>query len=179
MSCIAILEMFYEYKYVKYFTIRLEIDDIPEELSETDKFYKLFGDESHSHFGEFTSIINAIHGIGHYKRGAELHLFRFEDAANALPPPKKEANTRLGIEIVENSELRLYCIRLTNEVVILINGGVKTADQALNCPNVAKHFRFAQSLAKAVDELIRDGGIKAEGKEIVNYTGGEEIIFYL
>ncbi|MBI4929907.1 MAG: hypothetical protein HY841_04030 [Bacteroidetes bacterium] len=178
MNIFAILEGFKEYEYVKYYTVRLIKDEQKDESNEADKFYKIYRDPAHSHHSEYKIILKVIDAIGYHYRGAEPYLFRFEDKADALPPPRKSAKNILDIEIVMHSELRLYCIRLSNEVVVLLNGGVKTRDQALNCPNVSGHFRFAQTIAKLIDDLIARKEIRIEGKEIINETGEEEIIFY-
>src|SRR4051812_40435345 len=123
MSMCGILEIFYEYDYVTYYTVRLfDGDDEPEELSETDKFYERFDDPANDKYDEFNKIVEVIDATGNYENGAEDCLFRFEDAAHALPSPRNSAKKILEIEIIENSELRLYCVRLTNRVVILING---------------------------------------------------------
>ncbi|MBK9284043.1 MAG: hypothetical protein IPM51_06945 [Sphingobacteriaceae bacterium] len=180
MQNIGILELLYdEYEFVNYYTIRLEIDDVKEELNETEKFIQNFDDPNHTHFGEFDAILRVIDGMGNYTKGAELRLFRFEEAAHALPPKVKDADAVLDIEIILHSELRLYCIRLTNEVVVLLNGGVKITDSALDCPNVKQHFRFAQAVAKNLDKLRREGVIDIVGKEILNLTNDDEILLYL
>jgi hypothetical protein len=179
-NIVGIVEVFYdEYKYVNYYTIRLEIDEKREELTEAEKFYEIYDDVTHENFHEFDKIVRVIDGMGNHTRGAELRLFRFEDLAHALPPKVKDAHNLLDIEIIEHSQLRLYCIRLTNEVVILLNGGVKTTNTAQDCPNVKHHFRFAQAVAKAIDDLMKEGVIEIVDKEIINLTEEEEIIIYL
>lgn len=175
---IAILEVFYEYDYVSYYTIRLEIDEKKEALSETDKFYQVYDDVNHPHFNEFDAIMRVIDAMGYHVRGAEAWLFRPENAAHALPPNRKPARKALDIEILEDSQLRLYCIRLTSEVVILLNGGIKTQDNAQDCPNVRGHFSQAQAIAKAIDKLMIDGSIMIEDTEIINNTGEQEIVIY-
>lgn len=179
MNNIATLEVFWKYPYVTFYTIRLEKDNRKDELSETDKFYEIHDDPNHSHFNEFDVIAKIIDGIGGLKKGAESRLFRFEDAAHALPPKVKDAGQVLDIEVIVDSELRLYCIRLTNEAVILLNGAVKTKEAALDCPNVKSHFRLAQSVAKAIDKLLGDHDIRVENGVIINSSEEKEIILYL
>ena len=176
MNNFASIELFEEYDYVTYYTIRLVGDDSKDVLSETDKFYATHDKEDHSHFDEFDAIVRVIDAMGNYYRGAEPCFFRFENAADALPPNRKEAGRVFEIEIVRDSELRLYCIRLSNEIVVLLNGGVKTNDDPRKCSNVARHFSFAQLIAKAIDEFILEGAIKLDGKSIINNTGESEII---
>src|ERR1700722_6241233 len=180
MNKSAILEMFYEYEYVTYYTVRLlDDDDNPAALSETDKFYEQFDDPENAGFDEFDKIVLIIDAIGYWHEGAEDCLFRFEDAAHALPPNRGFAKKLLGIEVIANSELRLYCIRLTNRIVILLNGGMKTCDQAPPCPNVKEHFRFAQAVAKSIDTLLAERSIMIGEGFLINNTMEDQIILHL
>jgi hypothetical protein len=54
---------------------------------------------------------------------------------------------------VEN--LRLYCLVLNQHVVILLNGGIKTRRNALDCPNVGPYLKRANRLAVKIDELLK------------------------
>ncbi|MBV6439406.1 MAG: hypothetical protein DYG98_17315 [Haliscomenobacteraceae bacterium CHB4] len=82
------------------------------------------------------------------RRGALNWLFRQENKAHALPPKQR-------LDHLEVNNLRLYCLRLSDHVVILFNGGVKTADVAQNCPNVKPYFVQANRLAGAIDESLQ------------------------
>lgn len=84
------------------------------------------------------------------QQGAQQRFFRPERNADALPPPSQF----LDIEYEHN--LRLYCMRLSDHVVVLFDGGVKTANKAQECPVVAPHFYMAQKLCSAIQEAIRD-----------------------
>jgi hypothetical protein len=180
MNNSAILEIFYEYEYVTYYTIRsLTSDGEPENLSETDKFYDKYDNPEDTNFDEFEVIVDIIDAIGYHKKGAEDCLFRFEDAAHALPSKRGYAKRVLEIEVIEDSGLRLYCIRLTNRVVILLNGGVKTTDTALTCPNVKQYFIMAQLVAKVIDSMFSERSIMINGGQIVNKTGEDNIILHL
>lgn len=50
-------------------------------------------------------------------------------------------------------------MRLSDHVVILFNGGVKTANTAQECPVVAPHFHRAQKLCNAIQQAMRDNEI--------------------
>ncbi len=86
-------------------------------------------------------------------RGALSWLFRHEDKAHALPPKQ-----RLGHLAINN--LRLYCLRLNDHIVVLFNGGVKTAATAQNCPNVKPYFVQANRLAGGIDENLQSGELR-------------------
>ena len=87
------------------------------------------------------------------RRGALNWLFRHENKAHALPPKQR-------LEHLEVNNLRLYCLRLSDHIVILFNGGVKTADVAQNCPDVKPHFVQANRLASAIDESLQSGELR-------------------
>ncbi|GJM32389.1 MAG: hypothetical protein DHS20C18_13900 [Saprospiraceae bacterium] len=88
--------------------------------------------------------------------GADARYFRFEAArggdARALPPPARYIHV--------DCRLRLYCMHINKRVVILFNGGVKTAAKAQNCDNVKPHFFLANKLTQAIDQAIRNGDIR-------------------
>lgn len=105
-------------------------------------------------------ILQYIEEIGE-KYGALRGHFKHERSADALPPPyyiQPGKPNRYG--------LRLYCIRLSNEIVVLLNGDLKTENNPEDCPNCRRHFRFANALARRLDEAIRAKDIILNGKEL-------------
>lgn len=94
--------------------------------------------------------------IGNHEEGAVFDLFRQERLCVALPPKGKYLDKAI--------DLRLYCHWVSRNVVILFNGGVKTANKAQDCPNVSIHFYNAQSWTKQLMEI----GIETNGQRIVN-----------
>lgn len=97
------------------------------------------------------------------KFGAKEQYFRFEQAAHALPPPAKY--------IKMNSMLRLYCMRVNNNAVVLFSGDVKTTHLAQDCPHVRRYFNEAVHLTTKIDEAIRERQIQihpVSGKLLIN-----------
>jgi len=96
-------------------------------------------------------------GINH---GAKVHLFRPESYlsdTSALPPTGKEREpTYIEDGQTESNNLRLYCFRLNENVVVLYNGDLKTADKAQDCPNVKPHFLLANKITKALENSIKE-----------------------
>jgi len=169
VNLFVIIEEFLEFEHVKFYTVKIEDEENEERESETDEFISRFDNEENEHFEEFSILLNSIENIG--KRGALPKYFRFENDAEALPPPR---GTNLGIIIPSDTELRLYCIRLNAEIVILLNGGVKTENKAQDCPNVSRYFRFANSLSKKITQMIITKDITIKKKELLG-----ELEFYL
>lgn len=105
-------------------------------------------------------ILQYIKEIGE-KHGAHNAHFKHERSAEALPPPyyiQPGKPNKYG--------LRLYCIRLSDEIVILLNGGLKTKNDPEKCPNCRRHFRFANALANKLNEAIRDRDVVLNGKHL-------------
>lgn len=105
-------------------------------------------------------ILQFIKDIGKRYGAREAH-FRHERTADALPPPyyiQPGKPNKYG--------LRLYCIRLSEQVVILLNGDLKIENNPENCPNCRRHFRFANTLARKLDEAMRNKELLVAGREL-------------
>lgn len=163
MNKFAIVKKFLEFERVLYYTIFLESDGVEEDLSETDKFLKRFKDETSPYIEELNIIVELIKNIG--ERGAKKIFFRFEGSAVALPSKPRKIQ---GVEIIEHSQLRLYCIRVNESIVILCGGDIKTKNKALDCPNVKGHFRLANNISKQLDQFILDRTVDIQFKELVS-----------
>lgn len=104
---------------------------------------------------EFNDLITWLDNIA-YEYGANKDYFRPEKAAEALPPPA------VFLDIQYKYNLRLYCMRINDNIVILFNGGVKSADVATaqECPVVKPYFEEANRLAIKIEELLINRTIK-------------------
>ena len=91
--------------------------------------------------------------------GARPSQFRDEDAAEGLPPPYHQF---LETDSPDDDGLRLYCIRLSVSVVILLNGDRKTALKVKDCPKCFPHFDKARKLAKKINQAIIDKAIEID-----------------
>jgi hypothetical protein len=163
MGQFATLEIFAQLEKVTFYTIRFE----GETMSETDKFFNRFQDnfERREQLREMAAFIEEIGN----EYGAKAWLFRDESAAEALPPEYRTA-IRNGLVQFLDYDLRLFCIRLNDGIVILLNGGIKTAQKVNDSPDLFPKFRLAQQISRRVTEKIidREWFVKAltlEGKE--------------
>ncbi len=122
---------------------------------------------------ELGEINRHIQRIGQ-KLGAHPHHFKSEDAAEALPPPYHYFES----DLTGAYGLRLYCIRLSPSIVILLNGDRKTALKVNKCPHCFPHFDLARKLSKKITQAIvdRDIEIDEENKEIIIYDDYELIL---
>lgn len=126
-------------EYVEFYSAKFGKDTLFE-------FEKFEENEFPKHQEELQIIYNVINQMR--KRGAKNYFFKHEGPANALP--------KVTQEIIEANKddfgLRLYCIRLTDNVVILLNGGIKTKIDPTECSNVKEHFNNAIKIAKKLDK---------------------------
>ena len=104
-----------------------------------------------------------IKQIGKYY-GAQDRYFKREGHAERLPPPthrfvESDGETDFG--------LRLYCIRISNEIVILLNGARKTAHRLQDCPDCKPHFDFANKISNAVYYARQNDEIEIDGFDIL------------
>jgi hypothetical protein len=168
-----ILESFKEFPRVHFYTVRWD----EYEESETDRFIARFMDNGEFQ-EELEEILTLIEEIGE-NRGAKGYLFnRFEDKATALPP-----NFSLTIDNVEflfpQNRLRLYCVRLSEQIVILFNGGLKESQTVQDSPDLIMKFREAQLFVKKIEEALREKDIEIDEKsKSIRSEYGEEIIIY-
>lgn len=152
----------------------LEIDDF---VSKKVKFYSVFlgGNEDYEferflnkdfpgHEEEFEKIIEILEEIA--KNGAKKYLFREEVNANALPARSKEVTL---LTTTNDFGIRLYCIRLSDRVLVLLNGAIKTTQKAQDCPNVRRFFKDAVSIATNIDKDIEAKSISILDEYPLNY----------
>lgn len=142
------------------------------------------GDNEYTEFEDFNEKANRFEG-GHLKeiylikeilakmknKGAKEFYFKEERNAHALPKL-----TEAQIQLFDNPDfgIRLYCIRLRDDVLILLNGGIKTTQNPEDCPNVRAHFRRVVQIATKIDKAIIQKEINLNKKDSLS-----ELIFEL
>jgi len=111
---------------------------------------------------DYQRIIAALQAI--LRIGALERFFRPEgsmnDSVQALP--------------IESGQLRLYCLRLSDQIVILGNGGVKNTRTYEEDPKLYGYVLDLQRFEKMLGEKIEKGYVSIEEKEL---TGIEDITF--
>lgn len=153
------IEEFYTYEKVGFYSIRIEDN----ELMETEKFYQRFmNDEKYKE--EFSDLIAWIEHIGEIE-GAAPELFRDEEDAQALPPEFRQIERRAMLKQIGYS-LRLYCLRLSDRVVILLNGGIKESQKVQDSPDLIGKFRMANKISRKITEQLIRRELIVEGKQL-------------
>lgn len=168
-----VLEIFDDdFALVTYYTVRWD----EAEENETNKFILRFANSEG--FRPFYQQIAALLADMGERKGAWKHYFsRHEDAASALPPKGTFEVNGIEIDFYENP-LRLYCTRLNDRMVVLFNGGLKTAQTAQASEDLARKFREAQHFARTIWKAVQDKTILIDEttRRITSFDGTEHDI---
>jgi hypothetical protein len=138
--------------YVQFISAKLGKDP----LSEFEKFDEKDFPQP-QHITERQIIYTTIAKIG--ERGAKPFFFRHEGPAFALPGRVDQTLIELN---PDDFGIRLYCGLLRPDLVLLLNGDIKTKQNPNECPNVGPHFRNAVKLMRVL--------LKAESDDFVRFT---------
>lgn len=146
----------FDFTKVRFYTVKFEDED----QTELDKFFdKYQTDYSNSIF----YIKMWLAEIGE-KYGAEPRFFRPEDSVEALPP-KGPALECIDFETTEEDlKLRLYCIVLSTEVVILVNGGLKESQLTQDSPTCWSEYLKTVNIASQINRMERQRQFEVRGK---------------
>lgn len=154
-----------------FYTVRWEDSDI----SETDKFFDKMNNipEMKPHVQELAKLITEV--IGNTYGALEAFFNRFENRATALPPKGHIKLTELELDY-EGFPLRLYCLALSEELVILFNGGIKNARTPQeSTDSISVKLYEANDFAKRIFAALNQGEIVVDGRQLKSYNGSSEI----
>lgn len=141
----AELKLFDDSKNCTLYTIQF----MTESDSEFERFYKKFINDATLN-EDLLRIVSFINKIA--DRGALERYFRLEgkmkDRVVALP--------------VTKSKLRLYCLRLSDKILILGNGGKKISRTYEGNPELSGYVINLQNFDKLISEGVKEGTISIE-----------------
>ena len=153
----ANVTLFEESKVCAIYSIQFSTENVPE-------FQKFLEKFTHSvkYRKDYETIINTIVRI--LERGAKEQYFR---------PEGKLADRVVALPI-DKACLRLYCIRLTDSVLIVGNGGVKKTATYQEDDTLRGYVLSLQKLDKLIKRCEKDGVIqvgykKIEGLDSLNF----------
>ena len=124
------------------------------DVCETDEFISRFINDL-LYQKDLTTIIYWLSKIGQ-ESGALERYFRPEKGAKALP--------------ILSSRLRLYCIRVSDEILILGNGGIKTSQKVQDSPDAYPSFLTITKIEKMFKSRKINGKIIINGRDIIGDT---------
>lgn len=144
------VELIEEHEAVNYYSIHMD----KEELSELERFFEKFPEGS-PYDEDIDTIIAWLDRIG--EKGALERHFRNEgrygDGVSAIP--------------IETSNLRLYCIRLSDRILIFGNGGIKETKTWQESENLSKYVETLIDTSRYIASRIADGTLYIVDKELI------------
>lgn len=144
------IELIEEHEAANFYSIRLE----EKELSELECFFEKFP-EGCGYDEEIDTLIAWLDHIGEH--GAFERYFRQEgrygDGVSAIP--------------IETSHLRLYCIRLSDRILIFGNGGVKDTATWEESEELSEYVETLMDTSRFIASRRRDGTLFLVDKEII------------
>lgn len=144
------IELLEEHEKVNLYSIRLE----NEEITEAEKFFRTFEQEK-AYARDLETILYFIDKIaenGALERYFRISESKMRDGVCAIP--------------IETSKLRLYCLRLSDNVLIIGNGGIKDKKTYNEIPALNKTVKLLSDLDSWMKHRIEQGKLSFSGKEI-------------
>lgn len=136
---------------MNFYSIHLE----SKELSELERFFEKFP-EGCEYDEEVDIIISWLDKIG--ERGALERYFR----------PEGNYGDGVGmIPIDVGNKLRLYCLRISDKILVFGNGGIKDSDKWQNSESLGPYVKTLIDTSRFVTSRIRDGKIVIVDKELI------------
>ncbi|MDE6368667.1 MAG: hypothetical protein K2K94_05460 [Muribaculaceae bacterium] len=154
------IELIEEHEAANFYSIHLN----REELSELERFFEKFPEGS-EYDEDIDTIIAWLDHIG--EKGALERYFRHEgrfgDGVSAIP--------------IETSHLRLYCLRLSDKILIFGNGGVKDCAKWQESESLSEYVEMLIDTSRFITSRLAIGTIFIVDKELLgnlNFTRDEK-----
>lgn len=144
------IELIEEYENINFYSIHLK----GKELSEFEEFFEKFpiGCEYDKEVDVIVSWLDRI-----AERGAQERYFR----------PEGKYGDGVGVIPIDvGNRIRLYCLRLTDKILIFGNGGVKDASRWEDS-TLAPYVKMLIDTSRFVASRINDGTVALVDKEII------------
>ncbi len=143
----------FQFKKVRYFSIRFKEKEVCEFLDFLNRMEDI-GEVAE----DLSNLLVWIEEIGERYGAIKNRFFRNESIiadVQALPPSKKQ----MEVNEIPVEDLRVYCMVLNENVVFLFNGGIKTTDNAKECPKVGPYIKQANQIVRKIDECLKNKDI--------------------
>lgn len=145
------IELIEEHEQVNFYSIKLE----EEELAELDRFFEKFP-EGCEYDDEIDVILAWMDHIAEH--GALERYFR----------PEGKFGDGVGVIPIDlGNKVRLYCLRLSDNILVFGNGGIKDASSWEKSPTLAPYVELLIETSKFIASRIKSGAIVLVDKEIL------------
>lgn len=118
--------------------------------------------------------MNAEYNSDYQRIIAALQVILDKGALERFFRPEGKMNDNIHAVPIEGGKLRLYCLRISEQIVILGNGGVKNTKSYQEDPRLYGYVLDLQRFEKILKENIDKGYISVDEKEL---HGTEQITF--
>lgn len=150
-----------------------------DKISESQKatLYSIsFEKDGTTEFEKFVSEfeMNAQYNYDYQRIIAALQIILNRGALERFFRPEGKINDNVHAIPIEGSKLRLYCLRISEQIIILGNGGVKSTKKYQDEPKLYGYVIDLQRFEKILKENIEKGYISVHEKELI---GTDNIIF--
>ena len=145
------VELIEEYEKFNFYSIRMK----DAELTELEAFFEKFP-EGCEYDDEIDVVISWLDQIA--ERGALECYFR----------PEGKFGDGVGVIPIElGNKIRLYCLRLSDKILVFGNGGIKDAKSWQESETLAPYVKMLIDTSRFISSRIKDGTIVLVDKEIV------------
>lgn len=173
-----VVELWYdEGSLCTFYTVSWILDD-DKALPETDKFFDRYAVPGHPLEETALQLFRLItESIGNRYGAIDDFFDRRINKAQELPPkPKRRVEEIKDLGI--NFPLRLFCYRITRQIVVLFNGGIKESATTQDSSDLSMKFYEAQTFAKKIEDALQAGliEISKDKRYLQNFDRAPDII---
>lgn len=145
------IELLEEYDNINFYSIHLD----EEELTEVERFFEKFP-EGCEYDEEVDVILAWMDKIA--ERGALERYFR----------PEGKYGDGVGVIPIDvGNKLRLYCLRLSDKILVFGNGGIKDAMTWEESPTLAPYVELLMDTSRFLSSRVKNGTVLLVDKEII------------
>lgn len=145
------IELLEEYENINFYSIHLD----EEELTEVERFFEKFP-EGCEYDEEVDVILAWMDKIA--ERGALERYFR----------PEGKYGDGVGVIPIDvGNKLRLYCLRLSDKILVFGNGGIKDAKSWEESPTLAPYVELLMDTSRFLSSRVKNGTVLLVDKEII------------
>ena len=145
------IELLEEYDNINFYSIHLD----EEELTEVERFFEKFP-EGCEYDEEVDVILAWMDKIA--ERGALERYFR----------PEGKYGDGVGVIPIDvGNKLRLYCLRLSDKILVFGNGGIKDAKSWEESPTLAPYVELLMDTSRFLSSREKNGTVLLVDKEII------------
>lgn len=143
--------------------------------NETDKFFNKYDQIPEYKLAVQQLVSFILDSIGDDYGAIDALFNRFENEVVGLP---NKGKVQVGeiVFLYPNFPLRLYALRIKNrsDLVVLFNGGVKSAQTNQGSPGLNIKWREACRFAQRIEEALRNGEIVVDTKNRTLVSGNKD-----